>query len=552
MTRRRQGHLPSVNASLAHQIQALQTRSARQKYQYLLDQQQPEELVQALPAQDLYLLLKELGPLDVPELVGLASGAQLTCCIDLDCWRGDQFDSRQGWLWLELLAQQDEQQQLRLLEEMDFDALVLLLKGHLHIVHGLEAWDEDNNDAPPQRPGQIYECRYAGEEQARLLEGLQDLLFRERRSFFLQLMEAVRHETRLTLTEEVYQLRSGRLGDLGFYEPVEARLLRAWLDPASFRPQDFDKTADPLWSRQTALPEAPLFILTAARPQDLLAEVLSGGLTPALHSELALLLNRAMSADQVDVGDPVAVRQSLEDVYHYLNIALGHLAGSAADTATELFGRLYLQSLYRLGFCLTERLARQARSLRRSCLGPWFDPPAMALLTALDQPKPRLYAALIDPVHADMRPFTTCSQLQLVQRELDTLQALQQLFSRQPPFALPVPTEWDLCDCQPPQANEVGLAQLFLTALANRLLGEAFAPVPLALVALEPLHQRLTASAGAFEALWQQSRQQFEQQQPGTGVFVDYAFRLLQQEFCPLAPADLKPAFITAFVLRLS
>ncbi|MBN2646001.1 MAG: hypothetical protein JXR59_11090 [Desulfuromonadaceae bacterium] len=539
---------PQMN-TVAQQLDALRTLTPRQKYKQLLNATHPEQLVQAMPPQDLFLLIKELGAADVPELVGLASADQLTCFIDMDGWRDEQLDTDQARQWLGLILEQEESDQLRLIDEMDFDLLVLVLKKQLEIVRGLEALDDDELEQPRLRRDQLYECLYQDEQQAKALETLQELLFRERREFYLMLMEAVRHELELALEEHVFQHRNGRLADLGFDNSVQARQLRSWLDPATFNAQDFRKQARFFTAPQTS---APGFVLTVARPRDLLADVIGNSLTPELCQELSFLLNRAMSADGVDFGDPQQVQQSLEDVYHLLNIALGFLAGQDIDQATQLFEQVYLQALYRLGFSLLLRLSRRARQIRQSAIGPYLDGPDAALIDALDRDMPRCYAGVAEPLRGGDRPFQCRADVDAVDRELACIEALRQLFEGGGLFSLPQPDDLDLRGCQPALASEVTLSELFLTAVANQVMGRPFAPAPLALNELPELHRRLTDSPGAFAAWQEQSRQLCEQQAPGSAAFVDFCFNILQQEFCALEPADLKPEFVGGFLLRLA
>ncbi|MDY0290995.1 MAG: DUF6178 family protein [Desulfuromonadaceae bacterium] len=537
------------SVALKTELDKLRTLSGRAKYKAILESPESRALVQAMPAQDLFLLVKELGPADVSELLSMASGVQVTLCVDMDCWRGDSMDADEALFWLQHLHQMDNDDTLRLVDELDFDMLVLLVKKQLRIVRGLEALDDDELEEPRLRRDQLYECEFRDTEQAKWLEGLLELLFSERQSVYLQLMEAVRHETDITFEEAVFQDRIARLSDFGFIETHEALKIRAWLDPEHFDPAAYLK------SQATFTPEysgvsLPGFVMTVARPRDLLADVMSNSLNDALWQELTYLLNRAMSADQVDIGDVTEVQESLEDVYNYLNIALGYLAGSDVERATELFEQVYFQSLYRLGFSLTIALKRRARIVLKSPAGPYLDGPDAALVSALNQPKPRFYSGVETTTRADERPFRNYSEVKAVSVELETVEALLPLFGSAGIFNIPAPEELELEGCIPPQASEVTLSELFLTAIANKILEHDPTPEPIPAAELETLHQALHAEAN-FDALRHQTKEWLVSLAPDSGAFVEFCFDLWEHEFYALKPENLKPQYIGGLLIRL-
>jgi len=309
----------------ATQLATMRCLSGRKKYQYLLNASNNADLVQSIPAQELFLLIKEVGLLDVSDLIGLASPEQVTLCVDMDCWNADELDSDESLQWLQLLLIQNEEAFLRVIDGFDFELLVMMVKRQLTILTGLESLcDDEDLMAERKRFDQVYDCEYRNEDVAKIMDAFQDVLFRERQEFFLRLMEAVRHEFDLALQEDVFVARKGRLEDLGFVESFEARSLYSYIDPTTFNPEHHSNALCVYADRDTGF-EPPAFMLTITQPQDLLGELLSGSVSSQLGHDLSFLLNRALSADNVDFGEPDQVRQTMEGVYHTLNIALGYL-----------------------------------------------------------------------------------------------------------------------------------------------------------------------------------------------------------------------------------
>ncbi|APG28619.1 hypothetical protein A7E78_12655 [Syntrophotalea acetylenivorans] len=78
----------------------IHSAQGKDKYSLLLDAADGQQLLQILPPQDLFLLIKELGREDSRDLVAMASMDQVTVCIDLDSWQGDQLDDETSLDWL--------------------------------------------------------------------------------------------------------------------------------------------------------------------------------------------------------------------------------------------------------------------------------------------------------------------------------------------------------------------------------------------------------------------------------------------------------------------
>lgn len=522
----------------------------KQKYSLLVEAQDAERLIRQLPAQEIYLLIKELGKEDVPELLHFASTEQITTFIDLDCWKGDLLDGPTALEWLELLAECGEEKILATFHEMEFELLTLVLKKQFTILRGPEDYlDDDARLEAVQRDGG-YELEFHDSESegVKFLAAILEVVFRREHDFYVRLMESVRWEPESLLEEEELRYRSGRLQDLGFPDPFEASSLHAPLDAESFDPEAHRKKG--------VIPgeatEAPGFILTAARPAGLLAEVLAGGLDSETCWELTFLLNQAMSADRVDVGDMTQVRQETAEAYRYLNLALEHLAGTDVDRASDLFFSVWLQSLYRLGFGLTLQLQRRARKVAGSAVGPYLDGPFRALVEALGHRKPRFFEGIEDPSRGGERAFAELHDIRRTSEWLDRLEAQLALFSGVLPFGLPDPAVLDLSGCAPDQPADLALSDFFLTALANRLLGRPFLPEPIPQAEVSVLHGKVCAGGGLAPGLREETVSWLESLHPGGGSFGEWCLDLWEGEFCTFTPDDLDPRFIGGLIVRLA
>lgn len=533
--------------SSAEQLDLLRLAQGRQKYDLLLEAADAPELVARLPAQELYLLVNELGPEDVPELLMLVSDEQLTCFLDLDCWQGESMVPAKVLRWLALLLEAGEGRVLDVAQELEHKLLVLMLRTVVRVVHGPEDIDSDDVRAEAMRRDGGYQLEFVEPEGGKVVVAFLEVLFRHDQDLYLRLLEGVRWELLAGLEEEVYAERGGRLLDLGFPEPAAAHAVYAWLDPERFDPAASAKR--PLAPLDEVVP--PGFVLSAARPQGLLAAVLADGLDDAGAWELSFLVNKVLLADAVDPGDPEAVRRTVARVGQTLNLALEFLAGSDPQRAALLFRQSYYEHLFRLGFSLTLRLQRRAQVVARSKAGPFLDRPFRALAEALVRNRPAYYEGLDDGGRrGGERPFTTLDEVRRAEEALADVEAQCRLFAGALPFPLPDADTLDLTGCVPSQVADLTLGGLLLTAMANRVLGRSFAPAPIAEAELPEL-QRLVSRDGLLDT---RLREEFagwlEGLLPGTRAFAAWCCERWQEEFCQVPAAQLDPRFLGGMLIR--
>ncbi len=529
------------------QFDVLRSLDARQKTRLLLDAENGAELMAGLSTQEVYLLAVERGPEHLPELLSLATPGQWSGFIDLDCWDGDHFEAARTHRWLIALLQAEEDTVFKVLREMNFEQLVLVFKTELDILSGPEA--DENSDAridAVKRDGG-YEISYRSENSAKLFGKVLDILQSFEPEFFVYLLEAVRAETLGLIEESVYQQRTGRLQDMGIPEPFEARKVYAWLDPDQYRKERPGKLAP-----GSCAGSAPGFTLTLVRPRGLLAAVLADGLDETLAWELAHLVNKVMIADRIAMGDLEQVGKVISKVDACLNLALEWLAGEDVAVAGKCLADCYSEDLFRLGYSLTLRLQRRAAAIGRTSVAPYLDQKARACTTALGGHPPLFFEGVTDATRGGTRLFAALAELHAVERWLERMELQQQLFEEALHFVLPDPAALDLGGCQPDRAEDLTLVEFFLTALANKLLGRDFLPLPIAEEELAGLHGMASRSGELHPLLRQETVKWLEALLPGGGQFATYCLDIWEEEFCAVGFEEIDPRFVGGLIVRLA
>ncbi len=115
----------------------------KRRLDLILDQRDPMAVVRALPADELYFTIREIGLGDAVDLVQLASPEQFRTFLDLEGWAGDRVQPRKILPWLRaarsgaLREPADERRWRAKLAKLDLELLVLVLRDALRI-HDLE------------------------------------------------------------------------------------------------------------------------------------------------------------------------------------------------------------------------------------------------------------------------------------------------------------------------------------------------------------------------------------------------------------------------------
>lgn len=375
---------------------ALARARGRQRLDVILDSRHPQALVRALPADELYLTIRDVGIGDAAPLVQLASADQFKVFVDLDAWSRDGFDSRKALPWLRAaragahLDPRAAARWERKLSSLDREVLYLTLRESLRI-HDLEQ-DPDpelHADRFMRTPEGKFVVEFLVDGVEYLaVKGLLDDLFAEDPFAATRLLSSLRWDLPSELEESARRWRTGRLADLGYPTLDEAL---AWFA----RP--------PRTAAHRAAPPArpPGFLLAALARGSLLdraVALLSPADREAVEGEVVAAANAVLVADAVDPADPDAVRSAFEAARGYLDLGLDRLAGGDPARAAEVLGATPVKRVFQEGFGRVLELSWRARELRRRAGDDArFGAPIDEALQALSGKRPRYFPGVEAP-----------------------------------------------------------------------------------------------------------------------------------------------------------
>jgi hypothetical protein len=215
---------------LARARTALAAAHGKRRLDLVLEARDPQALVRALPADELYFTIRDVGMGDAALLVQLASPEQFKTFLDLDAWRGGAFEPRRALPWLRIaragahLDPRAAARWARKLEALDREVLFLVLRDALRL-HDLE--EDPDPELVSDRFMRTPEGRFVVEFEVEGTEylavrGLLDDLYARDAFQATRLLSAIRAELPSELEETALRWRTGRLADLGFPSLEEA------------------------------------------------------------------------------------------------------------------------------------------------------------------------------------------------------------------------------------------------------------------------------------------------------------------------------------------
>ncbi len=404
---------------------ALQNARGKQKLDLILSAPDPEQLIAALPPEELYLAVLDIGPDDAAEIVALASPEQFRHLVDMAAWKGvEEGPSAPEVLrWLRL-AREGGAGLTRFraqLWSLDIELLALALRRELK-VHDLT----DEKSAPqPANPGMAFytpDGRFlleltGGSEFATIRQLIEDLYAQDPFGAG-RLIESIRWEVPTELEESARRWRDGRLRDAGVPDVEEAISFYA-------RPQRERAAAAPPPATK-ALAEVGPPLLDAALSL-LPDEELEGAEEAVVYAA-----NAALVANRVPLDDATAVREQLQDARATLSLGLELASGGDPAAAARALAGQPIRSIFQAAMGEAYRLQTRARTIAaRSRL------PQAQTVTVLDEPLEAVVMALLhvrplfhDPGQRRPRAFASRAEVARAEALLDEAEATAPLLSR--------------------------------------------------------------------------------------------------------------------------
>lgn len=365
-----QKDIQSVSGSEAETIQSLLALPDRQILERILEHENPGQLVQDIPKEDFYWLVKRVGEEDCTPLLKMASNGQRQHLLDLESWQKDRLDIVKTTEWLGRLNLADPKG----LAEWFFSEGEALAYYYLFSNVRVEIRDEDEDqdiEGNLFTLDGIYYVEILDKEHKETIEDILRSMARDDLDRYQAMLSMMAGVIPAELEEDMYRLRNVRLAEHGFLPPEEAVEIYAPLAREALTAEDRGEPEVKVDEEiRELIPISPLYY---ARGQNILTEAFSRindlFSLDRIRLEFAGLCNQLLSADGLSANDLDVLIRTCQKAAGHLNLALERLCGTDISLAKKLIKKNPLVSIFRVGFGLVLELKWETeRWLKNS----WF------------------------------------------------------------------------------------------------------------------------------------------------------------------------------------
>jgi hypothetical protein len=400
----------------------------------ILELDEPQRAVQALPCEDFFFLIKKIGEDDCLPILEMASEDQWQYVLDLEIWRKDQLLLGETSAWLARLNQASPGRLARWFfnEGQDLGNYYFFKTLQIEIKDKDEAYDLP--DEFFTLDGVFYIRILDKEHEDTIREIIRKMAYEdfERYQAFISNLTGI---LPAEAEEEMYRLRKVRLGEHGFLPFEEALSVYAPLEPESIR---LDETSGPhgILVDESVRAIVPVLPLYQGGPRNMLAEIGSQNPDPLfldrIRLEFAGLCNQLLSADGILVNELEVLMRTCHKASRYINLGLEKLCGEDLSLAEKLIKTHPILSVFRVGFGLALKLKWKAerwlptswaynRGLDTTFWGEQWGQTLAGLLKTI----PKLYTGFHDG--GEYKDFESLSELAGCRRILENVKGVDWL-----------------------------------------------------------------------------------------------------------------------------
>ena len=448
----------------------------------IMQSEAARELVQALPAEEVYWMVKQRGIEDSLPVIARTTHEQFQYLIDLDCWQRNQFMPENCLSWYRVLGRCNIAKVLEWFEQADESLLVAGLKQFVSI-HKIEEesdFSEEYEAMPPCTLDGINYFKFTTEEAQVVLLPLFKVLLNNEAALFQTLIEGIIWDSRIEAEEDALHWRQSRSAEngfplfdeaLGIYQPLGTHETQALMSAAR---DDTPYSMPPAGELQVryALAEDRLPVFLRSVLPGLDAEQLE-------HFEQVLITtaNKVMVADCREVRDLDDVRHALRKTAGLVAIGLEHLSSGDPCVAQTLAAQQHPELLFRCGYSLVNDIAARVRhhagAIRTTDMPrfmAFYGTPLADTALGLVRSRPLLYEGLVAQHSSLYRDFESLSEVKAAAGAIERLIAADSLLFNYAALSLPELDDLYVRSCAVSEPCELTMPALLATLLISHSL----------------------------------------------------------------------------------
>ena len=338
----------------------------------ILSSEKPRELVESLPSEDFFWLIKKVGVDDCLPVLELASEEQWQYVLDLEIWKRDRLDLEETSAWIGRLQEADPG---RLVKWLFSEGQALVFYHMFKSIEVIILEPEDEAFDIPEGFFSLDGIFYIRARDSKYREQAEELIramAKEDLDRYQALLQGLSGLVPGETEEGMYRMRSIRLAEHGFLPFEEALSAYAPLDPQDLVNEQIPDLSDLMMDKEVRdlVPVSPLHQTGMA---NLLTETVQGMtdylLLDRIRLEFAGLCNQILSADGTKVDEIDDLVRVSRKVGRSLNLGLERVCGRDTLKAEGFLQQHPLLSIYRVGIGLSLKVKWEAE---RWLKGSWF------------------------------------------------------------------------------------------------------------------------------------------------------------------------------------
>jgi hypothetical protein len=375
--------------------------------------------IRRLPPVQLFFGLKELSDEEVAQLAPHISQEQWRAVVDLDVWSRDRADVRRLIDLERHILLNEDPVASKLVGAPDPElwelAFATLARIHPRVEEEIEGEPKEGDYF--ETPDNEYVIVLPRDpELARVLRAILIRLYELDPGWTRLRLESARFRTRIELSESAYQKRTRRVEEMGFQDYYDAvEIYAPLLEGETLAVKEKSKETVSTLPVPARLPESGALLLMQA-----LAYLSQSQDISSLLEELFFVCNKILTADRVSPGEPRLVRKGIRKALTGINLGLDFWSQGNLERAATGIQKLYLQSLFRLGYTRLLGLRDKARALSQKHEPEAGSQPA-ALLKGLLRKYPIQSWQAEPGARLHWRFFSTAKEVQEAEIHLDAL-----------------------------------------------------------------------------------------------------------------------------------
>jgi hypothetical protein len=450
------------------------------------------EIVQGLPAEEVFLTVKSAEEGDALLLVGLTSPDQLRFILDMELWAGDRLDVARARQWLTYILACGEEKVIEFLEHSDRELQTIMMSKLLTLVPNEEGVTVPQG-LPSIMPDEFFTILSSVPEETENIRLLLRIIRQWGRDRFYELLFDIYGRSGPEAEEEALRWRNSRLEEKGLLEFDEAIEIYAYIGESEAR-EIADKalaggSRTPGTGDEVAEEVAPVYPMVLAEPRTLLYRTLRSiedlPEQNRLRSELAFSANRLLVADAERIGEIDAMKSSLKRLFSLANVGLLFLSGGEGKTAEGIVKSLPVKELFQIGFSRVADLGSIARKIAAKWWPAWRETgflllglPGEEVLSGALKRIPQFYD-LPESGRPGFRDFVTFEEVARTRRTLEETDVVAETLFDHLGLPLPHTAEIEPGDVFAGGLEDITMSSLLLTGFVHFTLKGSFEMLPL-------------------------------------------------------------------------